>query len=208
MYGVRLIEALPRWLYRLQPAFPCMVILAIPLWGRAGFGGLVSFLTMALLLLPGHVLFWLLSWLAVTRSPEKRLGFSTLPFSVYLLTMPTFYVVLPDVGFDGPDGDLPSAAMRLASVMGLQFDRLLSYELARVFGKVMLVSGALALLAALADIVRGKIDRAFDKAVAGSRQPAQRGGKNERPEVETAPTSTGAAPPSTGVAPQDPSACG
>ena len=207
MCGVRrLIEALPRWLYRLQPAFPCMVILAIPLWGRAGFGGLVSFLTMALLLLPGHVLFWLLSWLAVRRSPDKRLGFSTIPFSVYLLAVPLIYFTAPNTGpqFE----ETPSAAMRLASVMGLQLTRAVSGDLAGVFLIVVLVAGALALLAALADIVRGKIDRAFDKAVAGSRQPAQRGGKNERPEVETAPTSTGAAPPSTGVAPQDPSACG
>ena len=199
MCGVRLIEALPRWLYRLQPAFPCLVILAIPLWGMAGFGGLVSFLTMASLLLPGHVLFWLLSWLAVRRSPDKRLGFSTIPFSVYLLTMPIFYVVLPNESLQCEE--TPSAAMWLASVMGLQFDRLLSYELAGVFGKVMLVAGALALLAALADIVRGRIDRAFDKAVARSRQPPQRGGKNEQAEAETAPTPTGAAP-------QEPPACG
>ena len=91
--------------------------------------------------------------------------------------------------------------MRLASVMGVQFERSLSYELTEVFGMVMLASGALALVAALVDIDRGRIDRAFDKAVAGSRQPAQRGGKNERPEAETAPMPTGAAP-------QDPSACG
>ena len=196
---MRLIEALPRWLYRLQPAFPCMVILAIPLWGRAGFGGLVSFLTMALLLLPGHVLFWSLSWLAVRRSPEKRLGFSTIPFSVYLLAVPLIYFTAPNTGpqFE----ETPSAAMRLASVMGLQLTRAVSNDLSDVFLMVVLVSGALALLAALADIVRGRIDRAFDKAVAGSRQPAQRGGKNERPEAETAPMPTGAAP-------QDPSACG
>ena len=176
-----------------------MVILAIPLWGRAGFGGLVSFLTMALLLLPGHVLFWLLSWLAVRRSPDKRLGFSTIPFSVYLLAVPLIYFTAPNTGpqFE----ETPSAAMRLASVMGLQLTRAVSNDLSDVFLMVVLVSGALALLAALADIVRGRIDRAFDKAVAGSRQPAQQEGKNEQAEAETAPTPTGAAP-------QGPAACG
>jgi len=173
----RLIEALPRWLYRFQPAFPCMVILAIPLWGRAGFGGLVSFLTMALLLLPGHVLFWLLSWLAVRRSPEKRLGFSTLPFSVYLLTMPTFYVVLPNESLQCEE--TPSAAMWLASVMGLQLTRAVSGDLAGVFLIVVLVAGALALLAALIDIARALDSRALDRARRAERSPEQ-GEKNEQ----------------------------
>ena len=199
MCGVRrLIEALPRWLYRLQPAFPCMVILAIPLWGRAGFGGLVSFLTMALLLLPGHVLFWLLSWLAVRRSPEKRLGFSTLPFSVYLLTMPTFYVVLPNESLQCEE--TPSAAMWLASVMGLQLTRAVSGDLAGVFLIVVLVAGALALLAALIDIARALDSRTLDRASRAEQSP-QQDGKNEQAGAETAPTPTGAAP-------QDPSACG
>ena len=205
MCGVRLIEALPRWLYRLQPVFFCMALFGI-LLGMTGFGGLFAVLFTVVFFVPGQALFWLLSWLAVRRSSDKRLGFSTIPFSVYLLAVPLSYFTAPNTGpqFE----ETPSAAMRLASVMGLQLTRAVSNDLADVFFMVMLVSGALALLAALADIVRGKIDRAFDKAVAGSRQPAQRGGKNERPEVETAPTSTGAAPPSTGVAPQDPSACG
>ena len=146
----RLIRVLPRWLYRFQPVFLCLVIV----WGMAFGGGLISFLSMLFLLLPGQALFWLLSWLAVRRSPDKRLGFSTIPFSVYLLTMLIFYFVLPDVGSDGPDGDRPSGVMRLASVMGVQFERSLSYELSWVFLKVMLVAGALALLAALIDIDR------------------------------------------------------
>ena len=201
MCGVRrLIEALPRWLYRLQPAFPCMVILAIPLWGRAGFGGLVSFLTMALLLLPGQVLFWLLSWLAVRRSPDKRLGFSTIPFSVYLLAVPLIYFTLPDVVSDGPDGEPPSAAMRLASVMGLQLTRAVSGDLAGVFLIVVLVAGALALLAALIDIARALDSRTLDRASRAEQSP-QQDGKNEQAGAETAPTPTGAAP-------QDPSACG
>ena len=202
MCGVRrLIEALPRWLYRFQPVFLCLGLFSFFMWGQLGFVGLVGFVLMVLFLVPGQILFWLLSWLAVRRSPDKRLGFSTIPFSVYLLAVPLIYFTLPDVVSDGPDGEPPSAAMRLASVMGLQLTRAVSGDLAGVFLIVVLVAGALALLAALADIVRGKIDRAFDKAVAGSRQPAQRGGKNERPEAETAPTPTGAAP-------QDPSACG
>ena len=204
----RLIRVLPRWLYRFQPVFLCLGLFSFFMWGQLGFVGLVGFVLMVLFLVPGQILFWLLSWLAVRRSPDKRLGFSTLPFSVYLLAVPLIYFTLPDVVSDGPDGEPPSAAMRLASVMGLQLTRAVSNDLADVFFMVVQVAGALALLAALVDIVRGRIDRAFDKAVAGSRQPAQRGGKNERPEVETAPTSTGAAPPSTGVAPQDPSACG
>ncbi|WP_017194975.1 hypothetical protein [Actinomyces massiliensis] len=201
----RLIEALPRWLYRFQPVFFYMALFGI-LLGMTGFGGLFAVVFTVVFFVPGQALFWLLSWLAVRRSSDKRLGFSTIPFSVYLLAVPLSYFTAPNTGpqFE----ETPSAAMRLASVMGLQLTRAVSNDLADVFFMVMLVSGALALLAALADIVRGKIDRAFDKAVAGSRQPAQRGGKNERPEVETAPTSTGAAPPSTGVAPQDPSACG
>lgn len=208
MCGVRrLIEALPRWLYRFQPVFFCMALFGI-LLGMTGFGGLFAVVFTVVFFVPGQALFWLLSWLAVRRSSDKRLGFSTIPFSVYLLAVPLIYFTLPDVVSDGPDGEPPSAAMRLASVMGLQLTRAVSNDLADVFFMVVQVAGALALLAALVDIVRGRIDRAFDKAVAGSRQPAQRGGKNERPEVETAPTSTGAAPPSTGVAPQDPSACG
>ena len=193
----RLIRVLPRWLYRFQPVFLCLVIV----WGMAFGGGLISFLSMLFLLLPGQALFWLLSWLAVRRSPDKRLGFSTIPFSVYLLAVPIFYVVLPNDGPVYSDGDRTSAAMRLASVMGVQFERSLSYELTEVFGMVMLASGALALVAALVDIDRGRIDRAFDKAVAGSRQPAQQEGKNEQAEAETAPTPTGAAP-------QGPAACG
>ena len=201
MCGVRrLIRVLPRWLYRLQPVFFCMALFGVPMW-VIGVRSLAGSLFMVLFGVPGQALFWLLSWLAVRRSPEKRLGFSTLPFSVYLLAVPIFYVVLPNDGPVYSDGDRTSAAMRLASVMGVQFERSLSYELTEVFGMVMLASGALALVAALVDIDRGRIDRAFDKAVAGSRQPAQRGGKNERPEAETAPTPTGAAP-------QGPAACG
>ena len=197
----RLIRVLPRWLYRFQPVFLCLGLFSFFMWGQLGFVGLVGFVLMVLFLVPGQILFWLLSWLAVRRSPDKRLGFSTIPFSVYLLAVPLIYFTLPDVVSDGPDGEPPSAAMRLASVMGLQLTRAVSNDLADVFFMVVQVAGALALLAALVDIVRGRIDRAFDKAVAGSRQPAQRGGKNERPEVETAPTSTGAAP-------QGPAACG
>ena len=200
MCGVRLIEALPRWLYRLQPVFFCMALFGI-LLGMTGFGGLFAVVFTVVFFVPGQALFWLLSWLAVRRSPEKRLGFSTLPFSVYLLAVPIFYVVLPNDGPVYSDGDRTSAAMRLASVMGVQFERSLSYELTEVFGMVMLASGALALVAALVDIDRGRIDRAFDKAVAGSRQPAQQEGKNEQAEAETAPTPTGAAP-------QGPAACG
>ena len=85
--------------------------------------------------------------------------------------------------------------MRLASVVGLQLTDAVSDDLAGVFLKVMLVSGALALLAALIDIAR-----ALDRASRAEQSP-ERGGKNERPEAETAPTPTGAAP-------QDPSACG
>ena len=195
----RLIRVLPRWLYRFQPVFLCLGLFSFFMWGQLGFVGLVGFVLMVLFLVPGQILFWLLSWLAVRRSPEKRLGFSTLPFSVYLLAVPIFYVVLPNDGPVYSDGDRTSAAMRLASVMGVQFERSLSYELTEVFGMVMLASGALALVAALVDIDRGRIDRAFDKAVAGS--PAQQEGKNEQAGVETAPTPTGAAP-------QEPPACG
>ena len=169
------------------------------LLGMTGFGGLFAVVFTVVFFVPGQALFWLLSWLAVRRSSDKRLGFSTIPFSVYLLAVPLSYFTAPNTGpqFE----ETPSAAMRLASVMGLQLTRAVSNDLADVFFMVVQVAGALALLAALVDIVRGRIDRAFDKAVAGSRQPAQRGGKNERPEAETAPTPTGAAP-------QDPSACG
>ena len=199
MCGVRrLIRVLPRWLYRLQPVFFCMALFGVPMW-VIGVRSLAGSLFMVLFGVPGQALFWLLSWLAVRRSPEKRLGFSTLPFSVYLLAVPIFYVVLPNDGPVYSDGDRTSAAMRLASVMGVQFERSLSYELTEVFGMVMLASGALALVAALVDIDRGRIDRAFDKAVAGS--PAQQEGKNEQAEAETAPTPTGAAP-------QEPPACG
>ena len=199
MCGVRrLIEALPRWLYRFQPVFFCMALFGVPMW-VIGVRSLIGSLFMVLFAVPGQALFWLLSWLAVRRSSDKRLGFSTIPFSVYLLAVPLSYFTAPNTGpqFE----ETPSAAMRLASVMGLQLTRAVSNDLADVFFMVVQVAGALALLAALVDIDRGRIDRAFDKAVAGSRQPAQRGGKNERPEAETAPTPTGAAP-------QDPSACG
>ena len=198
MYGVRLIEALPRWLYRFQPVFFCMALFGVPLC-MTGFGDFFLAIFMVLYFVPGQALFWLLSWLAARCSTDKRLGFSTIPFSVYLLAVPLSYFTAPNTGpqFE----ETPSAAMRLASVMGLQLTRAVSNDLADVFFMVVQVAGALALLAALVDIVRGRIDRAFDKAVAGSRQPAQRGGKNERPEAETAPTPTGAAP-------QDPSACG
>lgn len=197
MCGVRLIEALPRWLYRFQPVFLCLVLFNFFMWGPAGFGGLVGFVLMVFYLVPGQALFWLLSWLAVRRSSDKRLGFSTIPFSVYLLAVPLIYFTAPNTGpqFE----ETPSAAMRLASVMGLQLTRAVSNDLSDVFLMVVLVAGALALLAALADIVRGRIDRAFDKAVAGS--PAQQDGENEQAEAETAPTPTGAAP-------QEPPACG
>ena len=167
------------------------------LLGMTGFGGLFAVLFTVVFFVPGQALFWLLSWLAVRRSSDKRLGFSTIPFSVYLLAVPLSYFTAPNTGpqFE----ETPSAAMRLASVMGLQLTRAVSNDLADVFFMVVQVAGALALLAALVDIVRGRIDRAFDKAVAGS--PAQQEGKNEQAGVETAPTPTGAAP-------QEPPACG
>ena len=199
MCGVRrLIEALPRWLYRFQPVFFYMALFGI-LLGMTGFGGLFAVVFTVVFFVPGQALFWLLSWLAVRRSSDKRLGFSTIPFSVYLLAVPLSYFTAPNTGpqFE----ETPSAAMRLASVMGLQLTRAVSNDLADVFFMVVQVAGALALLAALVDIDRGRIDRAFDKAVAGSRQPAQQEGKNEQAEAETAPMPTGAAP-------QDPSACG
>ena len=149
----RLIRVLPRWLYRFQPVFFCMALFGVPLC-MTGFGDFFLAIFMVLYFVPGQALFWLLSWLAARCSTDKRLGFSTIPFSVYLLTMLIFYFVLPDVGSDGPDGDRPSGVMRLASVMGVQFERSLSYELSWVFLKVMLVAGALALLAALIDIDR------------------------------------------------------
>ena len=164
------------------------------MWGQLGFVGLVGFVLMVLFLVPGQILFWLLSWLAVRRSPDKRLGFSTIPFSVYLLAVPLIYFTLPDVVSDGPDGEPPSAAMRLASVMGLQLTRAVSGDLAGVFLIVVLGSGALALLAVLIDIAR-----ALDRA-SRAEQPAQQDGENEQTGAETAPTPTGAAP-------QDPSAC-
>ena len=169
------------------------------LLGMTGFGGLFAVLFTVVFFVPGQALFWLLSWLAVRRSSDKRLGFSTIPFSVYLLAVPLIYFTAPNTGpqFE----ETPSAAMRLASVMGLQLTRAVSNDLSDVFLMVVLVAGALALLAALVDIDRGRIDRAFDKAVAGSRQPAQQEGKNEQAEAETAPTPTGAAP-------QGPAACG
>ena len=167
------------------------------LLGMTGFGGLFAVVFTVVFFVPGQALFWLLSWLAVRRSSDKRLGFSTIPFSVYLLAVPLSYFTAPNTGpqFE----ETPSAAMRLASVMGLQLTRAVSNDLADVFFMVVQVAGALALLAALVDIVRGRIDRAFDKAVAGS--PAQQEGKNEQAGVETAPTPTGAAP-------QEPPACG
>jgi len=176
------------------------------LLGMTGFGGLFAVVFTVVFFVPGQALFWLLSWLAVRRSSDKRLGFSTIPFSVYLLAVPLIYFTAPNTGpqFE----ETPSAAMRLAPRLRPQHPPSVSNDLADVFFMVMLVFGALALLAALADIVRGKIDRAFDKAVAGSRQPAQRGGENERPEVETAPPAPGAPPPAPAGAPQDPSACG
>lgn len=175
-----------------------MALFGVPMW-VIGVRSLIGSLFMVLFAVPGQALFWLLSWLAVRRSSDKRLGFSTIPFSVYLLAVPLSYFTAPNTGpqFE----ETPSAAMRLASVMGLQLTRAVSNDLADVFFMVVQVAGALALLAALVDIDRGRIDRAFDKAVAGSRQPAQRGGKNEQAGAETAPTSAGAAP-------QDPSACG
>ena len=168
------------------------------MWGQLGFVGLVGFVLMVLFLVPGQILFWLLSWLAVRRSPDKRLGFSTIPFSVYLLAVPLIYFTAPNTGpqFE----ETPSAAMRLASVMGLQLTRAVSNDLADVFFMVMLVSGALALLAALADIVRALDSRTLDRASRAEQSP-QQDGKNEQAGAETAPTPTGAAP-------QDPSACG
>ena len=198
----RLIRVLPRWLYRFQPAFLCLGLFSFFMWGQLGFVGLVGLVLMVFYLVPGQILFWLLSWLAVRRSPDKRLGFSTLPFSVYLLAVPLIYFTLPDVVSDGPNGEPPSAAMRLASVMGLQLTRAVSGDLAGVFLMVVQVAGALALLAVLIDIAR-----ALDRA-SRAEQPAQQEGKNEQAGAETAPTSAGAAPPSAGVAPQDPSACG
>ena len=196
----RLIRVLPRWLYRFQPAFLCLGLFSFFMWGQLGFVGLVGFVLMVLFLVPGQILFWLLSWLAVRRSPDKRLGFSTIPFSVYLLAVPLIYFTAPNTGpqFE----ETPSAAMRLASVMGLQLTRAVSGDLAGVFLMVVQVAGALALLAVLIDIAR-----ALDRA-SRAEQPAQQEGKNEQAGAETAPTSAGAAPPSAGVAPQDPSACG
>ena len=165
-----------------------------------GVRSLAGSLFMVLFGVPGQALFWLLSWLAVRRSPEKRLGFSTLPFSVYLLAVPLIYFTLPDVVSDGPDGEPPSAAMRLASVMGLQLTRAVSGDLAGVFLIVVLVAGALALLAALIDIARALDSRTLDRASRAEQSP-QQDGKNEQAGAETAPTPTGAAP-------QGPAACG
>ena len=178
MCGVRLIEALPRWLYRLQPVFFCMALFGI-LLGMTGFGGLFAVLFTVVFFVPGQALFWLLSWLAVRRSSDKRLGFSTIPFSVYLLAVPLIYFTLPDVVSDGPDGEPPSAAMRLASVMGLQLARAVSGDLAGVFLIVVLVAGALALLAALIDIARALDSRVLDRA-SRAEQPPQQDGKNEQ----------------------------
>ena len=197
MCGVRLIEALPRWLYRLQPVFFCMALFGI-LLGMTGFGGLFAVLFTVVFFVPGQALFWLLSWLAVRRSSDKRLGFSTIPFSVYLLAVPLIYFTAPNTGpqFE----ETPSAAMRLASVMGLQLTRAVSGDLAGVFLIVVLVAGALALLAALIDIARALDSRTLDRASRAEQSP-QQDGKNEQAGAETAPTPTGAAP-------QDPSACG
>ena len=90
--------------------------------------------------------------------------------------------------------------MRLASVMGLQLTRAVSGDLAGVFLIVVLVAGALALLAALIDIARALDSRTLDRASRAEQSP-QQDGKNEQAGAETAPTPTGAAP-------QDPSACG
>ena len=196
----RLIRVLPRWLYRFQPVFLCLGLFSFFMWGQLGFVGLVGFVLMVLFLVPGQILFWLLSWLAVRRSPDKRLGFSTIPFSVYLLAVPLIYFTLPDVVSDGPDGEPPSAAMRLASVMGLQLTRAVSGDLAGVFLIVVLVAGALALLAALIDIARALDSRTLDRASRAEQSP-QQDGKNEQAGAETAPTPTGAAP-------QEPPACG
>ena len=197
MCGVRLIEALPRWLYRLQPVFFCMALFGI-LLGMTGFGGLFAVVFTVVFFVPGQALFWLLSWLAVRRSSDKRLGFSTIPFSVYLLAVPLSYFTAPNTGpqFE----ETPSAAMRLASVMGLQLTRAVSGDLAGVFLIVVLVAGALALLAALIDIARALDSRTLDRASRAEQSP-QQDGKNEQAGAETAPTPTGAAP-------QDPSACG
>ena len=197
MCGVRLIEALPRWLYRLQPVFFCMALFGI-LLGMTGFGGLFAVLFTVVFFVPGQALFWLLSWLAVRRSSDKRLGFSTIPFSVYLLAVPLIYFTAPNTGpqFE----ETPSAAMRLASVMGLQLTRAVSGDLAGVFLIVVLVAGALALLAALIDIARALDSRTLDRASRAEQSP-QQDGKNEQAGAETAPTPTGAAP-------QGPAACG
>ena len=194
----RLIRVLPRWLYRFQPVFLCLGLFSFFMWGQLGFVGLVGFVLMVLFLVPGQILFWLLSWLAVRRSPDKRLGFSTIPFSVYLLAVPLIYFTAPNTGpqFE----ETPSAAMRLASVMGLQLTRAVSGDLAGVFLIVVLVAGALALLAALIDIARALDSRTLDRASRAEQSP-QQDGKNEQAGAETAPTPTGAAP-------QDPSACG
>jgi len=170
------------------------------MWGQLGFVGLVGFVLMVLFLVPGQILFWLLSWLAVRRSPDKRPGFTAVPFRAHLLAVPLIYFTLPDVVSDGPDGEPPSAAMRLASVMGLQLTRAVSGDLAGVFLIVVLVAGALALLAALIDIARALDSRTLDRASRAEQSP-QQDGKNEQAGAETAPTPTGAAP-------QDPSACG
>jgi len=170
------------------------------LLGMTGFGGLFAVLFTVVFFVPGQALFWLLSWLAVRRSSDKRLGFSTIPFSVYLLAVPLIYFTLPDVVSDGPDGEPPSAAMRLASVMGLQLTRAVSGDLAGVFLIVVLVAGALALLAALIDIARALDSRTLDRASRAEQSP-QQDGKNEQAGAETAPTPTGAAP-------QEPPACG
>ena len=177
MCGVRrLIEALPRWLYRFQPVFFCMALFGI-LLGMTGFGGLFAVVFTVVFFVPGQALFWLLSWLAVRRSSDKRLGFSTIPFSVYLLAVPLSYFTAPNTGpqFE----ETPSAAMRLASVMGLQLTRAVSGDLAGVFLIVVLVAGALALLAALIDIARALDSRVLDRA-SRAEQPPQQDGKNEQ----------------------------
>ena len=147
------------------------------LLGMTGFGGLFAVVFTVVFFVPGQALFWLLSWLAVRRSSDKRLGFSTIPFSVYLLAVPLSYFTAPNTGpqFE----ETPSAAMRLASVMGLQLTRAVSGDLAGVFLIVVLVAGALALLAALIDIARALDSRVLDRA-SRAEQPPKQDGKNEQ----------------------------
>ena len=70
-----------------------MALFGVPMW-VIGVRSLAGSLFMVLFGVPGQALFWLLSWLAVRRSSDKRLGFSTIPFSVYLLAVPLSYLSL------------------------------------------------------------------------------------------------------------------